>query len=133
MLLMVYIFFCSCSPELQEKIDELAINPPDWIQGTWITKDESSANPKLKFTHNALIKKNEDESEFDIMSSYVFFMGFTGELVTVEEFNTQSMYGIMIKAETLGNASYTFTKISDQEISWDNAPPLNDAEIYIKQ
>lgn len=130
-LSMLIVFFNSCSPEEQEKIDALKINPPSWIQGTWDAKDEGTNIIGLKFTSNSFIKIEEDGTESNVMLAYAILQGL-GTDVTIEEFKSNSTYAI--KASTVSSVVwYRFTKIASTEISWDNSPPLNKAKVYLKK
>ena len=129
-LFTLIIFFNSCSPEEQEKIDALGINPPVWIQGTWIVKDDTLGKRGLKFTNKSFFTIDENGNETNVMLSYLILQGL-GEDVTVEEFIDQDIYSI--KVSTVNRDTlYRFTKISAQEISWNDRPPIGEAEIYVK-
>lgn len=126
------ILFLACSKEEQEKIDSLRLTPPQWIHGTWTAKNQSAYESKLKFSPEGFFKFNEDNTELNVMSAYLLITGLTGEQIDVQEFNGSNFYGIRIVSETSGESHYDFTRISDNEISWDNSPPLNESELYIK-
>ncbi|WP_282134291.1 hypothetical protein [Seonamhaeicola maritimus] len=130
-LITLFTYFISCSPEEQEKIDALGINTPAWIQGTWIVKDDDANIVGLKFASNSFIKIEEDGTESNVMLSYVLLQGL-GTDVTVDEFTSTNNYAIKISTG-YSDDWYRFTKISSEEISWDNAPPFNEAEIYVKR
>lgn len=108
-LITLFTYFISCSPEEQEKIDALGINTPAWIQGTWIVKDDDANIVGLKFASNSFIKIEEDGTESNVMLSYVLLQGL-GTDVTVDEFTSTNNYAI--KASTVYSDDwYRFTKI----------------------
>jgi len=125
------IIFSSCSPEEQEKIDSLGINPPSWIQGSWILKDEASGEFGLKFTESSFIKIDEDGTEINVMLSYVILQGL-GNDVTVEEFMATNSYAIKVSTG-YSDDWYRFTYASSEEISWDNYNLSTESVIYIKR
>ena len=130
LILFFMLLFFSCSPEEQERIDALGINPPSWIQGTWTLKDEVSGKRGLKFTNKSFFTIDEDGNETNVMLSYVILQGL-GEDVTVEEYVGSNTYAI--KAAYSSDTWYRFTRISNEEISWDDRPPLGESVIYVKE
>lgn len=130
-LSLLSIFLLSCTKEDLEKANALSVSPPDWIQGKWSIKDSTSGNRGWKFTLDSAVKIDELGNETNILSSFFFLIGLTGEEVTVEEFNSSGFYSIEINTET-SSSRYDFSRISDNEISWDNAPPINGPEHYLK-
>lgn len=129
-LIILIVVFISCSSENQEKIDSLSINPPSWIQGTWTIKGEALGVHGLRFTNNAFFKIDESEAETNVMFAYVLLQGL-GEDVIINEFITQNNYGI--KFSYSRDEWYRFTRISNQEISWDNPLGSIDPVVYNKE
>ena len=121
----------SCSEELEEQIDALEVNPPSWIQGNWIVTEGTSGNQAWKFSPDAAFKIDEEGNEISVLLAATILSGLTGEKVTVDEFKNPTTYSITIRMETTDQI-YRFSKISDSELSWDNAPPFNDPEHYLK-
>jgi hypothetical protein len=130
-LLSLFLLFNSCSPEEQEKINALGINPPSWMQGTWIVKDEALGEFGLKFTETSFIKIEEDGTEINVMSSYVFLQ-VLGSDVNVEEYITTNNYAIKVST-AFSDYWYRFTNISIEEISWDNYNLSTESVIYVKR
>lgn len=125
------LLFFSCSPEEQEKIDALGINSPAWIQGTWIVKDDTLGQFGLKFTEKHFFKIEEEGTEVNVMLSYVILQGL-GTNVTVEEFTSINNYAIKVST-SYSDDWYRFTKISSQEMSWDNYILSTEPVVYIKR
>jgi hypothetical protein len=100
--------FLSCSPEEQEKIDALGINPPAWIKGTWIVKDDTLGQFGLKFTEKHFFKIEEEGTENSVMLSHIILQGL-GSHITVEEFIATNNYAIKIST-CYGDDWYRFTK-----------------------
>lgn len=121
----------SCSGELQDQADELKVSPPNWLRGSWNNKDETSGNKGWKFAPDEVVVIDNEGNEMSIMSVYLVTAGLTGEEITVNEFEGTTTYSILINGETFSK-SYDFSRISSQEMSWDNAPPFNAPEYYIK-
>lgn len=130
LICLLFISF-SCSKELQEQADELKVSPPAWLHGSWNNKDETSENKGWKFTPNEVIEIDNDGNEMSLMSVNLVLAGLTGENITVKEFEGTTSYSILIKGETFSK-SYDFSRISSVEMSWDNAPPFNAPEIFLK-
>ncbi|WNH09296.1 hypothetical protein [Thalassobellus suaedae] len=63
------------------------------------------------------------------MSTYLILIGLDYD-VKVEEYNGTNTY--VIKVYSNSGTWYSFTKISNQEISRDDASSLGKAEIYVK-
>lgn len=106
------------------------MSPPGRIQGKWSIKDNSSGNKGWKFTPDEVIEIDADGNEFNPISVFLFTAGLTGEEVTEQEFEGTNSYSILIDGETFSR-SYDFSRISNQEMSWDNAP-FNAPEHYLK-
>ncbi|MCF7567655.1 hypothetical protein L3X37_04655 [Sabulilitoribacter arenilitoris] len=131
LILFFTVLFFSCSPEEQEKIDALGINPPAWIQGTWIVKDDTLGQSGLKFTEKHFFKIGEEGTENSVMLSYIILQGL-GSDVTVEEFIATNSYAIKVSTG-YSDDWYRFTKISSEEISWDNYNLSTEPVVYVKR
>ncbi|MBC2838851.1 hypothetical protein [Robiginitalea sp. SC105] len=132
LVIFLAVLTSSCSKELQEQADELKVSPPAWLHGSWNNKDEASGNKGWKFTAGAAVQIDAEGNETNILAGFFLLTALTGEEVTVEEFNSQGFYSIRITSETSADRRFDFSRISDQEMSWDNAQPLNMPERYLK-
>ena len=130
-LILLSVIFLNCSKEEMENLEALKVSPPNWIQGTWRLKDSASGNQGWKFTRDSAIQIDEDGFEISILATYFVLTGLTGAEVTVKESNSPGYYSINITTES-SSSRYVFSRLSDREISWDNAPPLNGPEICLK-
>lgn len=128
---MLIIVFHSCSQDEIEKANSLDINPPSWIQGTWVAKDKVLGNVRLKFTDTNFLKIDEDGVETNVMFAYVLLQGL-GDEVTVEEIKLQNHYAIKISTG-YSDHWYRFTKFESGEMSWDNYEQSTESVIYIKE
>lgn len=131
LLICLAVLTISCSEEFLEQQDELKVSPPNWLYGIWNNKDEMSGNKGWKFTPDEVVKIDNEGNEVSLIALYLLTAGFTGEEITLKEFEGTNSYSILVKGETF-TTTYDFSRISSQEISWDNAPPLNAPEYYIK-
>ena len=121
----------SCTKEDLEQAEKLKVSPPVWLHGSWINADETSGNKGWKFTPDEIVEINDEGNELNLMSVYLIMAGLTAEEITVQEFEGLDSYSILINGETFSR-SYDFSRISSAEMSWNNAPPFNAPEIYIK-
>mgnify|MGYP000206327763 CR=1 FL=1 len=125
----------SCSQETLEKENSLAINPPSWIQGTWvISNEELDVENKLRFMNDAFFKIDESDSETNVMTAFILLQ-LLDYTISVEEFKSDSNYAIKLSVVGDSDTWYRFTRISNNEISWDNAMVIGvtDPVIYTKE
>jgi len=111
-LFCIIIFTFGCSSSDDDSTSQNSINPPSWIQGTWLT---SGGDGGFRF----------DADDFCIVNNFInvalcnkeqlnSFSG-TQFFTDVEEEITDTFYSIDITLST-ATTSYKFEKISENEI-----------------
>lgn len=129
-LLLAFVSSCSSSPDnsSNNSSSNSNINPPSWIQGTWI---QDGGTGGYKFTSNDFILVGS--SSQTSFANAVTQTKATGGNASVIETITSNSYNIDI---TIGirTDSYYFNKITTTKIEWINDPLGNLADLfYIKQ
>ena len=131
LFLMAFLFSsCSSSDDDNSGNNSSEINPPDWIQGTWLLE---APNPASGYRFS-----NDDFCLIVISQQTCFKESISqtnnsGATTNVNEETTDNSYSIEI---TLGTqiVTYEFSKISSTEIEWVNDPLGDLAEtIYVKE
>ena len=128
LLLLALVYSCSNSNDSGNS-SSTSINPPSWIQGTWIQVGGSGG---YKFTTNDLILIGSGSSQTSF-SNAVNQTNASGGNATVHEIITSNSYNIDI---TIGihTDSFYFNKITNTKIEWVNDPLGDLADFfYIKQ
>ncbi|QCE41367.1 hypothetical protein [Psychroserpens sp. NJDZ02] len=129
LVLIITLSFYSCSSDDDSvSSSETRINPPTWIQGTWLLENPNSG---YEFTN--------DDFCLIILTTQTCFKesisqtNSNGGTTNVTEITTDNSYSIEITLETQ-TVYYEFEKISETEIEWIN-DPLGDlaTTIYVKQ
>lgn len=130
----VILFSCSSDDDSStDNQNQTSINPPTWIQGTWL-----QPNPLGGFINNGYRFASDDFCLVTLGGQSCFKESITltnnaGATTNVEEQITDNSYFIEI---TLGSqiVTYDFERISNTEIEWVN-DPLGDSvqTIFIKQ
>ncbi|MFG6686239.1 hypothetical protein ACGK9U_06635 [Mariniflexile sp. HNIBRBA6329] len=120
-LLLCLTLFLGCSSSddsSSSKNNSSSINPPDWIQGTWLF--DSSIDSGYQFTSDdfCIISLCTKSCKNEEMES---FSGIEGQTNTVEEEITDSSYSVTIfysnETKMSGTRNtYVFEKVSDSEI-----------------
>ena len=129
-LLLGLVYSCSSSSDnlSNNSSSNASINPPAWIQGTWI---QAGGTTGYKFTTNDFILTGSgSQTSF---ANTVILTNASGGNATVHETITSNSYNIDI---TIGirTDSYYFNKINDTKIEWVNDPLGSLADFfYIKQ
>lgn len=122
-LFLLFSISISCSSDDENSVNsDSSINPPNWIQGTWLLPN-SGINSGFKFTSNdfCLITSSiQSCNKYNIEQSVI-------ETNVVEEI-TNDYYSIEI---TIGSSVsyYQFEKVSNTQIRWLNGIDA----IYVKQ
>jgi len=126
------LLFSGCSSPIDDSNPKNAssINPPNWVQGTWLLED-SNLTSGYRFT-------NDDFCSVLLSGQNCFkesirLINNSGAITNVKEVITDNSYSIEI---TLGSQviTYNFKKVSLTQIEWIN-DPLGDLieTIYTKQ
>ena len=108
------LFGCSSDSSSSNNIGSpsnqtIQINPPSWIQGTWLQKT-ASLTSGFRFTSNdvVIIQAGTEQSLRGQIA-----------LVSASEESTQNTYKVTSNFPSGQSVIYSFTKISDTEIRWD--------------
>lgn len=132
LILSITFLFSSCSSSDDDNSGNngSGINPPDWIQGTWLL-EEPNPTAGYRFTNDdfCLIVISQQTCFKESISQ----TNNSGATTNVNEEITDNRYSIEI---TLGTqiVTYEFSKISSTEIEWVNDPLGDLAEtIYVKE
>lgn len=110
--LMSVLFSCSSDDESGTN-SQIQINPPTWIQGTWMV-EESSVESGYKFTSNdfILILLNVQSSQREQLE----FSLDSGLDASASDNSTENFYSITLNFPPGQSISYTFDRISNTEI-----------------
>jgi|AntRauTorckE5430_2_1112549.scaffolds.fasta_scaffold17294_2 hypothetical protein len=118
-ILLLTILFTSCSSNDDDsRMSNFEINPPDWIQGTWMLEEENQASGyKFKNDDFCIISILRQTCHKELLSQ----SNSSGVLTSVNEEITENSYLIEM---TLGGQifTYEFIKISSNQIEWLNNP-----------
>ncbi len=121
---------CSSSDDDNSGNNSSEINPPDWIQGTWLL-EQPNPNSGYRFTSDDFCLINL--SQQTCFKESISQTNNSGATTNVNEEISDNSYSIEI---TLGTqiVTYEFEKVSDTEIEWINDPLGDLAEtIYVKE
>ncbi len=126
LLFAIFVFSCSSSDESSSK-NQSSINPPSWIQGTWLLED-AGVDSGFKFAMDdvcIIFSSSQacNKEQLQLANSTSLF-------TKVEEEISDTSYSINISIVS-SVTSYDFEKVSDNKIRWLNASGTN--AIYTKQ
>ena len=126
------LFSCSSSDNSDTNNNNCqTLNPPTWIQGTWIKQNAPTA-AGYKFTVDDVIENYNEISSGGISRKYQLDFYCTSNVnYTVTESITPTSYFLEINWG--GIATYNFTKISATTIELVNDNDPVNASYYIKQ
>lgn len=118
------ILLMSCSKDDDSSTSQ--INPPDWIIGTWLI-DDPYMTLGWRFTSNDLIiiQNGIELSQKGQLESIIN----SGEEASAINTTTNDTYSLKLNLPAGQSVIYSFTRISDSEISWDTVTN----SIYVKQ
>ncbi|MDP3946522.1 MAG: hypothetical protein Q8Q51_11570 [Lutibacter sp.] len=132
LILLMSIFILSCSKDDDTSNSKISINPPSWIQGTWVmevnpyTGAEMDTYIAYKFTSNNMYILM-DGLETNFVEMVKADPSFT--LSDIYDVSTSTTYTIHVKGSGIDMVFYEFIKVSSNEIKEGNS----DNSIYIKQ
>ena len=130
-----YVVLISCSSSADEdNYSTISINPPKWIQGTWLFEGEGIGNSSLKFTKNDLIILNAPIGFSNSQAYYSIRDGVQIQIDNEKEVNviSQSSDDTFILEISYSDGStdfYSYVKITKNRIKRTEL----DGYFYIKQ
>lgn len=129
LILLIALSISSCSSDDDNSgNNNSSINPPNWIQGTWLLEN-STVNSGFKFTTDdlCLISLTTQTCNKETLELYDGTQIYTN----VEEEITNDYYSVEITISSSVN-TYQFEKVSNTKIKWLNTG-TNVNAIYVKQ
>ncbi|MCG8250925.1 hypothetical protein [Tenacibaculum finnmarkense] len=125
-VILVLIFSNCTSDEDNSDNSSIQINPPNWIQGKWLLEGSLAGESGWKFTNNdfIIIQANTEISQRKQLQLF----SNNGQDVSASDTSSDDSYSIRINTIGGQSVTYGFTKISENEISWDASKTI----IYIK-
>jgi hypothetical protein len=127
-LTVLLILLSSCSSDDDNTANsQIQINPPNWIQGKWLLEDSVINESGWRFTANdfILIQANTEISQRDQLEQFAN----NGQDVSASDTSSDNEYSVTLNSIGGQSTTYSFTKISDVEISWNTVTN----SIYVKQ
>jgi hypothetical protein len=122
------ITLSSCSSDNDSSSNSnILINPPDWIQGKWLLEGSIVGESGWRFTNNdfILIQANTEVSQRGQLEQFAN----NGQEVSANDTSSDNSYSVTLNSIGSQSTTYSFTKTSDTEISWNTVSN----SIYIKQ
>ena len=109
----------SCSKD-DEGSSSSSFNPPNWIIGTWLDKNEPewSQIGGFKFTSDNIIDLNADGQEI-LNYDQSFAIGLKSGTMKIDETITNEVYQIIINTSGITTLNYTFNKGSSNSIIYE--------------
>jgi hypothetical protein len=115
--LFVIITLFSCSSSDDNNSQKSDLNPPAWIQGTWIQEGGTiSHGVGFKFSENDFCTLNSSTQQCQQGMIDLYRKG--GKNPTVEETFTNASYTAVINYAGGQSVTYSFNKLSNTEIEW---------------
>lgn len=112
-ILSIFLFVISCSKSDDGTSFTTSINPPKWIQGTWL-----SGSAGFRFEANDFITITSG-TEISYKEQLEFYKG-TGEETSAEETKTDESYRLKLTFPPGLSIIYEFSKKSETVIVWEN-------------
>lgn len=109
----------SCSSDNDDSFDSnIQIEPPNWIQGKWLLEGSVAGESGWKFTNNdfIIIQANTEVSQREQLQQ--FSNG--GQDVSASDSHSDTEYTVTLNSIGGQTTIYSFSKISDSEITWEN-------------
>jgi len=111
-ILFLYLLLsCSDSEDLTDS--NISINPPEWIQGTWM-----SGSFGFRFENDDFTTINSG-TEISYKEQLEFYYG-TGEKTSAEETETDETYRLKLTFPPGQSTIYEYSKKSETVIVWEN-------------
>ena len=108
----------SCSSD-NDEIKESGINPPEWIQGTWLVEGSTTGDNGVRFTPNdlILIQVFNEISQRQLIEQSRYL----GEEVKIIENISEENYVLHIDFQQSQTVKLEFTKLTSDKITWNQA------------
>lgn len=124
-LIVLLVFSCSSSDDSTQSSS--AIDPPEWILGTWLLEDSGLGDMGWRFTSNDFIMI---QSGFEVsQKGQIEIIISGGGEASVENISTDDTYEIRTNFPGGQTTSYKFISVSETELQWKNVASIT----YIKQ
>ena len=115
--LLVILFSFSCSTDDGDSQDsQIQINPPSWIQGTWLIENTVTNGYGFRFTTNDIVLL-QPSIEISQRGQLEIFTGSGQDVSTSEEFSEDN-YKLTSNIPAGQTTVFSFTRVSETEISW---------------
>ncbi|MFH6767529.1 hypothetical protein V8G56_02180 [Gaetbulibacter aquiaggeris] len=123
-LVIASLLVLNCSTNDRDSSSSIQINPPAWIQGTWM--DESQVTG-FKFTSNDIvtINFNAQQSQRELLE----LGADVGEEVSANDESTSDYYSVELNFPAGQTVIYSFNRLSDNQINWATVS----GSVYTKQ
>lgn len=124
---MVFTLIGCSSDDGNSSNSEIQINPPSWIQGTWLLEGSLIGDYGWRFTSNdfIIIQASSEISQRGQLETFLE----SGQDVSANDESTETTYKVTSNFPAGQTTVYSFTKISDTEISWNTVSN----SVYTKQ
>jgi hypothetical protein len=115
-ILMIALSSCS-SDDGSTSNSQIQINPPNWIQGKWLADVRTGIENGWRFTNNdfIIILANAETSQREQLQQF----SNNGQDVSANDTSTDNTYSVTLNYFAGQSATYSFTKISNTEITYD--------------
>ncbi|WP_144782207.1 hypothetical protein [Dokdonia sp. Hel_I_63] len=111
------LFSFSCSTDDGDSQDsQIQINPPSWIQGTWLIENTVTNGSGFRFTTNDVILL-QPALEISQRGQLEIFIGSGQDVSTNEEFS-EDTYKLTSNFPAGQTTVFSFTRVSETEITW---------------
>ncbi|MCX2838111.1 hypothetical protein OQ279_08080 [Salinimicrobium sp. MT39] len=109
------MIFLSCSSD-NDEVNSNGINPPDWIQGTWLAEGSITGDVGFRFTGSdvVLLQNLLDTSYGDLVNHSREL----GQKVEIEQDVSSDYYSLHLIFSSGQTMKFEFRKISNDEIAW---------------
>jgi len=107
LILLLTLVLFSCSKDDDTMDPNNLLNPPSWIQGTWMNEESEF---EFRFTSN-------DMFMFDMSYVNIFKMDVSSTFTKLYDKSSGTEYTIHQKTDAFDMVMYKFTKVSSTEIT----------------
>lgn len=128
LLTILLLVLSSCSSDDNgTSSSNIKINPPNWIQGSWLLEDSEIDGYGFRFTSNdiLILQPGIEISQREQLETF----SASGQDVSANDESTDNSYKVTLNFPAGQTAIYSFTKISNTTIRWNQGGGIN----YTKQ